>query len=108
MTVPLFNAAGILQVAPGGDAGLADRPARRCRRASRTLAPLDGQAVPPDFAARFKTAVRPRAGDARRATGYRAMAASLRGDRDAPGAAGNDRTRVIDRRTSVLEGSVSA
>jgi ABC-type glycerol-3-phosphate transport system substrate-binding protein len=91
-TAPLLNAAGILQVAPGGDAGLVSDPQAE-PSGRRTLAPLDGQAVPPGFAARFKAAFG-RAPGERARTGYAAMHSVLRAIARA-GARGNDRSRVI-------------
>jgi hypothetical protein len=92
VTVPLLNAAGILQVAPRGDLGLAGDP-RATPSGHRTLAPLTRGTVPAGFVARFRAAFgRAPTGQAR--TGYRAMQSIL----DAIGRAGsggNDRTRVI-------------
>ena len=92
VTAPLFNAAGILQVAPGGDAALARDP-RAAPSGHRTLAPLAGGRVPAGFARRFRTAFG-RAPGAQARVGYRAM----RGVLDAiarAGGRGNDRTRVL-------------
>jgi hypothetical protein len=89
VTVPLLNAAGILQVAPGGDAALGRDP-QATPSGRRTLAPLAPGAVPPGFAGAFKTAFG-RAPTAQARTGYRAMQAILR----AIARGGNDRTRVI-------------
>ncbi len=89
VTVPLLNAAGILQVAPGGDAALGGDP-QAMPSGRRTLAPLSGGTVPAGFAARFRTAFG-RAPSAQARTGYAAMTAILR----AIGRGGNDRTQVI-------------
>ena len=85
-------AAGILQVAPGGDAGLVTDPQAE-PSGRRTLAPLDKQAVPPDFAARYQAAFN-RAPSRRARTGYAAMRSVL-GAIARAGARGNDRSRVI-------------
>jgi hypothetical protein len=92
VTVPLLNAAGILQVAPGGDIGLATEPDAMPLGHQTTFRP-DG-AVPADFEARFRRAYgrAPRAGAA---DGYRAMDSVLRAI-TAAGTAGNDRQAVID------------
>jgi ABC-type branched-subunit amino acid transport system substrate-binding protein len=92
VTVPLLNAAGILQVAPGGDLGLAADP-QSTPSGRRTVAPLTGGTVPPHFATRFRAAFG-RAPTARARTGYRAMRTILRAIARA-GKAGNDRTQVI-------------
>lgn len=92
VTVPLFNAAGILQVAPSGDPGLADDP-NQLPSGKPTVGALEGT-VPADFAARYEQAFN-RAPDQNAESGYRAMAAILAAIKTA-GAAGNDRTRVID------------
>jgi hypothetical protein len=98
VTVPLFNAAGILQVAPGGDLALARDP-HALPLGQRTVAPLDAtaagrQAAPAGFAARFRTSFgrAPRPGAER---GYRAMRSILTAVAKA-GTAGNDRQHVID------------
>jgi hypothetical protein len=92
VTVPLFNAAGLLQVAPGGDFGLASDPnAQPLGR--QTVGRLQGP-VPPSFAAEFREAFGRDPG-AGASDGYRAMAGVLRAIGDA-GAAGNDRQAVID------------
>jgi hypothetical protein len=89
VTVPLLDAAGILQVAPGGDVALGGDP-QATPAGRRTLAPLTGGTVPPDFAVRFKAAFgRAPTGQAR--TGYRAMETILGAIRRG----GNDRTQVI-------------
>jgi hypothetical protein len=89
VTVPLFNAAGILQVAPAGDIALAgDAHANPAGR--RTLAPPESEHVPGDFDDRFRASFgRPPEPTAR--DGYRAMRGILR----AIALGGNDRTRVI-------------
>ncbi len=92
VTVPLFNAAGILQVAPSGDPGLIDDP-NQLPSGRSTVGPVEG-ALPADFAQRYEAAFK-RAPDRNAESGYRAMAAVLAAIKTA-GAAGNDRTRVID------------
>jgi hypothetical protein len=93
VTVPLFNAAGILQVAAGGDASLASDP-QSLPSGKHTVATLPTEPPPPDFEARFgKEFGRDPAPSA--AAGYRAMKGILEAIADA-GAAGNDRTAVID------------
>ena len=92
--VPLLNEAGLLQVAPHGDLGLAHDP--RLNPSGRpTLGPVDaGARVPADLAARFAATFHRPAGRAA-VTGYRAM----RGVLDAiarAGHRGNDRGAVID------------
>ena len=91
VTVPLFNAAGILQVAPGGDRGLARDPDLLPSGKQTVEAPAG--TVPSDFAARFKKAVGRAPGDGAE-DGYRSMAAVIAAIAKA-GAAGNDRDRVI-------------
>jgi hypothetical protein len=91
VTVPLFNAAGILQVAPAGDLGLArDEHANPSGRP--TLAPLAAEQVPADFDARFQ-ATFGRAPDPAARDGYRAMRGIIRAV--AAANPGNDRTNVI-------------
>lgn len=94
VTVPLFNAAGLLQVAPGGDTSLAE-DANELPSGKRTVAtvPAGGEA-PPDFERRFQAAFgrEPSAGAER---GYRAMEGILKAIAGA-GTAGNDRNRVIE------------
>jgi hypothetical protein len=93
VTVPLFNAAGILQVAAGGDASLASDP-QALPSGKHTVATLPTEPPPPDFEARFgKEFGRDPAPSA--ADGYRAMKGVLEAIASA-GAAGNDRTAVID------------
>jgi hypothetical protein len=93
VTVPLFNAAGILQVAAGGDASLASDP-QALPSGRHTVATLPTEPPPPDFEARFgKEFGRDPAPSA--AAGYRAMKGVLEAIADA-GAAGNDRTAVIN------------
>jgi hypothetical protein len=89
VTVPLLNAAGILQVAPGGDTALGSDP-QATPSGRRTVAPLAPGAVPAGFAAAFRTAFG-RAATAQARTGYRAMATIVR----AIGRGRNDRTQVI-------------
>ncbi len=98
VTVPLFNAAGILQVAPGGQLGLARDP-HALPLGRRTVAPLDAtasgrEAVPAGFATSFRTSFghAPGPGAER---GYRAMRSILEAITRA-GRAGNDRQHVID------------
>jgi hypothetical protein len=91
-TVPLLNAAGILQVAPGGDAALATDPQAK-PSGRRTLAPLAANAVPANFDARFRAAFG-RAPTEKARTGYAAMRSVLRAIARA-GRRGNDRSRVI-------------
>jgi hypothetical protein len=92
VTVPLLNAAGILQVAPGGNLALAADP-QATPSGHRTLAPVAPATVPPAFAAAFRSAFG-RAPTAEARTGYRAMRTILRAIGRA-GDAGNDRTQVI-------------
>jgi hypothetical protein len=91
VTVPLFNAAGILQVAPGGDLALAHEP-NELPSGKPTVGGVTGN-PPNDFAKDFEQAFgrKPSAGAE---TGYRAMLGILNAIAGA-GAAGNDRTRVI-------------
>jgi hypothetical protein len=89
VTVPLLNAAGILQVAPGGDLGLGADP-QATPSGRRTLAAVAAGSVPPGFAARFQSEFG-RAPSAQARTGYRAMRTILR----AIARGGNDRTQVI-------------
>jgi len=94
VTVPLFNAAGILQVAPGGDLALA-RDAHALPSGRPTLARVDGGgALPAGFAGRFRAAFgrEPGTGAER---GYRAMRGVLAAIARL-GRRGNDRRRVID------------
>jgi hypothetical protein len=93
VTVPLFNAAGLLQVAASGDPSLARDP-QALPSGKRTVGALPPEAPPADFEARFaKEFGRDPAPSA--AEGYRAMKGVLEAIA-AAGAAGNDRTRVID------------
>ncbi|MDA0172059.1 hypothetical protein OJ998_23355 [Solirubrobacter taibaiensis] len=92
VTIPLFNAAGILQVAPSGDMSLTSNP-NELPSGKSTVGGLEG-AVPAGFAERYEAAF-DRAPDQNAENGYRAMAATLAAIKTA-GAAGNDRTRVID------------
>jgi hypothetical protein len=92
ITVPLFNAAGILQVAPSGDTSLIDNPNEQ-PSGKPTVGRMQGE-VPADFAERYEAAFN-RAPDQNAENGYRAMAAILAAIETA-GAAGNDRARVID------------
>jgi hypothetical protein len=90
VTVPLFNAAGVLQVAPNGDA----TPPPELLPSGRPTVMRTRGTTPPDFVARFRDAFgHPPSGDA--GEGYRAMAGILAAIERA-GAAGNDRTRVIE------------
>jgi hypothetical protein len=92
VTVPLFNAAGLLQVAPGGDTRLASDP-NELPSGKPTIAVLGTGAAPADFERRFQQAFgrEPGAGAER---GYLAMQSILKAIADAR--AGNDRTSVID------------
>ena len=92
VTVPLFNAAGLLQVAPGGDASLASDP-NELPSGRRTIANLAPGNAPADFARRFETTFgrKPAAGAER---GYLAMQGVVKAIAGAR--AGNDRTSVID------------
>jgi hypothetical protein len=92
VTVPLFNAAGILQVAPSGDLALVTNP-NALPSGRDTVGTVQGT-VPGDFARRYEAAYE-RAPDQSAENGYKAMAAVLAAIKTA-GAAGNDRTRVID------------
>jgi hypothetical protein len=91
VTVPLFNAAGILQVAPGDTSPAKDPNLLPSGR--ETVFGVSGQA-PSDLQARFREAF-DRAPGREAQDGYRAMAGVLAAIKNA-GAAGNDRTRVID------------
>jgi hypothetical protein len=92
VTVPLFNAAGILQIAASGDPGLASDP-QALPSGKRTVGALPAAAAPADFERRFRDAFgrdpKPSAQQ-----GYRAMQGALKAIAGA-GTAGNDRTRVI-------------
>jgi hypothetical protein len=91
ITVPLFNAAGILQVATGGDIALAhDEHANPSGRP--TLGTPPNEQVPADFDARFD-ATFGRAPQPSAREGYRAMQGILQAV--ARATPGNDRTRVI-------------
>ena len=92
VTIPLFNAAGILQVAPSGDPRLIS-DAEQLPSGRSTVGKLEGS-LPAGFAERYEAAFK-RAPDQSAENGYRAMAAVLAAIKTA-GAAGNDRTRVID------------
>jgi hypothetical protein len=93
VTVPLFNAAGVLQVAASGDPSLANDP-QALPSGKRTVGTLPPEAAPAGFKARFaKTFGHDPAPGA--ADGYRAMKGVLAAI-TAAGTAGNDRTRVID------------
>ena len=91
VTVPLFNAAGILQVAPGGDEKLESDP-NELPSGKPTVGAVKGE-LPQDFATRFNAAFG-RAPDEDAEQGYRAMSGVLHAIAQA-GDAGNDRTRVI-------------
>jgi hypothetical protein len=92
VTVPLFNAAGILQIAAGGDTSLANDP-QALPSGKRTVAALPAAPPPAGFARRFREAFgREPAPSAQK--GYRAMQGVLKAIAGA-GTAGNDRTRVI-------------
>ena len=92
VTVPLFNAAGILQVVPSGDLGVAENP-QSLPSGKPTVGTPQG-AAPSDFAERFEQAYG-RAPDASAERGYRSMAAII-GAIESAGTAGVDRARVID------------
>jgi hypothetical protein len=99
VTVPLFNAAGLLHVAPTGDTALAHDP-NELPSGRRTAASLEAtaagrEAVPADFARRFQTEFS-RAPQPSAALGYRSMRSVLEAIAHA-GALGNDRQTVIDR-----------
>ena len=92
VTVPLFNAAGLLQVAPAGDTALVDDP-HALPSGKRTVSALPAGAAPAEFERRFRdTFGRAPADNA--AQGYRAMQGILKAI--AAATAGNDRTSVID------------
>ena len=92
VTVPLFNAAGLLQVAPAGDRSLATDP-NELPSGKHTVATTLTGTAPADFRRRFRaTFGRDPAPGAER--GYRAMAGVLGAIADAR--TGNDRTSVID------------
>jgi hypothetical protein len=93
ITVPLFNAAGILQIAPGGDVALASDP-HALPSGRRTVATLPAVDAPAGFDAGFRRAYGRDASERAR-EGYRAMAGALKAIGDA-GSGGTDRTRVID------------
>ncbi|HWK29895.1 MAG TPA: hypothetical protein VNS09_25225 [Solirubrobacter sp.] len=93
VTVPLFNAAGILQVAATGDPALAKDPHANPSGAE-TVGALPAAPAPRDFARRFQETFG-RAPKPSAAAGYRAMEGVLRAIA-AAGSGGNDRTRVID------------
>jgi hypothetical protein len=92
VTVPLFNAAGILQVATSGDPSLAGDP-QALPSGKHTVATLPPEAPPADFEARFAKEFGhdpvPSA-----AAGYRAMTGVLKAI--ATATPGNDRQSVID------------
>jgi hypothetical protein len=92
VTVPLFNAAGILQVAASGDPSVATDP-QELPSGKRTVATLPAEAAPADFERRFRAAFgrdpKPSA-----EAGYRAMNGVIKAI--AAARAGNDRTSVID------------
>jgi hypothetical protein len=92
VTVPLFNAAGLLQVAPGGDTRLASDP-NELPLGKPTISVLGDAPAPAGFQRRFRDTFdrEPTAGAER---GYVAMQRVLEAIGDAR--AGNDRTSVID------------
>ncbi|MBE2319246.1 hypothetical protein DVA67_024935 [Solirubrobacter sp. CPCC 204708] len=92
VTVPLFNAAGILQIAPSGDPKLITNP--NALPSGKDNVGLVRGTLPAEFAERYQAQFG-RAPDQSAENGYRAMASVLDAIRLA-GAAGNDRTRVID------------
>jgi hypothetical protein len=91
VTVPLFNAAGILQVATGGDLALA-HDAHANPSGNPTLGAPGDEQVPADFDARFKAAFG-RAPQPAAREGYRAVQGIIRAV--AAAKPGNDRTKVI-------------
>jgi hypothetical protein len=91
VTVPLFNAAGILQVAPGGDTALARDP-HALPSGRPTVGAITGN-PPGNFTSDFQQAFGRRPSPTAE-KGYRAMQGILQAIAKA-GAAGNDRTRVI-------------
>jgi hypothetical protein len=91
VTVPLFNAAGILQVSPAGDMGLAQNPDANPSGAP-TLGGLPAAPAPADFDQRFRAAFG-RAPQPSATEGYRAMAGVIAAV--AKATPGNDRTKVI-------------
>ena len=93
VTVPLFNAAGILQVAASGDPSLAADP-QALPSGKHTVGTLPPQPAPADFDTRFAKEFG-RDPSPKAAEGYRAMKGVLQAIADA-GAAGNDRTAVIN------------
>jgi hypothetical protein len=93
VTVPLFNAAGILQVATGGDLSLAGDP-EALPSGKRTIAAVASAPPPPaNFDAHFKQTFG-HAPASSAAAGYGAMTGVLKAIATA-GAAGNDRGKVI-------------
>jgi hypothetical protein len=92
VTVPLFNAAGILQVAPAGNFALAHQP-NELPSGTPTVGRITGN-PPESFKTDFQQAFE-RAPSAGAERGYRAMQGILQAIAKA-GAAGNDRTRVIE------------
>lgn len=99
ITVPLFNAAGLLHVAAAGDTALAhdpdELPAGRRTAASLDATATGREAAPADFARHFKTEFS-RAPQPAAALGYRSMRSVLVAVARA-GAHGNNRQTVIDR-----------
>jgi len=93
VTVPLFNAAGLLQVAPDGDLRLASDP-HALPSGRRTVATLAPGTMPSGFEDRFRAAFG-RDPEPSAQEGYRAMRGILQAIGRA-GAGGNDRTRVLD------------
>jgi hypothetical protein len=93
VTVPLFNAAGILQVATSGDPSLASDP-QALPSGKRTVSTAPPGPPPADFDTRFEKAFGHTPAPSA-AAGYGAMAGVLKAIA-AAGAAGNDRTHVID------------
>lgn len=91
VSVPLFNAAGVLQVAPGGDLALG-ADAQLMPAAQRTLAPPAPVPLPAGFAQRYRAAFG-RPPTARAERGFRAMQGVLDAVARA-GADGNDRDAV--------------
>lgn len=91
VTVPLLNAAGILQVAPAGDVGLARDPHAN-PSGHPTLVAAPGGDAPAGFDAHFRAELGRAPGPAAK-QGYMAMRAIIAAVARAN--PGNDRTRVI-------------
>jgi hypothetical protein len=105
VSVPLFNEAGVLQVAPGGDLALGADPQLH-PAAWRTLAPPLAVPLPADFTRRFRAAFG-RAPTRRARSGFRAMQGVLAAIARS-GADGNDRDAVRRAYLAALPRRVSA